>query len=95
MASLWGRRDTQKLWCGPEAGIDPSRSLENQKETDLLWIRDTFLCHEGLFDKVVVHGHSIIPEPEIRENRIGIDTGAFYSNVLTCLVLEGNTQEIL
>jgi|TARA_R110001606_G_scaffold64419_2_gene149541 serine/threonine protein phosphatase 1 len=77
------------------AGIDPSRSLENQKETDLLWIRDTFLCHEGLFDKVVVHGHSIIPEPEIRENRIGIDTGAFYSNVLTCLVLEGNTQEIL
>ncbi len=77
------------------AGVDPSRSLEDQKETDLLWIRDTFLCHEGLFDKVIVHGHSIIPEPEIKENRIGIDTGAFYSNVLTCLVLEGNTKEIL
>ena len=77
------------------AGIDPDRSIENQKEHDLLWIRDNFLGHTGLFEKVIVHGHSIIPEPEFKDNRIGIDTGAFYSNILTCLVLEGNSKEIL
>ncbi|MCC3303867.1 metallophosphoesterase family protein [Sneathiella sp. HT1-7] len=77
------------------AGIEPDRALDDQKEHDLLWIRDEFLEHTGLFDKVIVHGHSIIPEPEFKENRIGIDTGAFYSNILTCLVLEGESKEIL
>jgi|TARA_R100000149_G_C5871003_1_gene134984 serine/threonine protein phosphatase 1 len=77
------------------AGIDPTNPIDGQREHDLLWIRDSFLSHEGLYEKVVVHGHSIIPEPEFRENRIGIDTGAFYSNVLTCLVLEGDRKEIL
>ncbi|MZR29689.1 metallophosphoesterase family protein [Sneathiella litorea] len=77
------------------AGIEPGKSIDNQKEHDLLWIRDAFLEHEGLYEKVIVHGHSIIPEPELKDNRIGIDTGAFYSNLLTCLVLEGGTKEIL
>lgn len=77
------------------AGIEPSRPIDDQKEHDLLWIRDDFLGHADLFEKVVVHGHSIIPEPEFKDNRIGIDTGAFYSNILTCLVLEGDTKEIL
>ncbi|MDF2368159.1 metallophosphoesterase family protein [Sneathiella sp.] len=77
------------------AGIEPGRPVDDQKEHDLLWIRDDFLEHTGLFDKVIVHGHSIIPEPEFKDNRIGIDTGAFYSNILTCLVLEGESKEIL
>ncbi len=77
------------------AGIEPGRPIDDQKEHDLLWIRDDFLEHTGLFDKVIVHGHSIIPEPEFKDNRIGIDTGAFYSNILTCLVLEGESKEIL
>ncbi len=77
------------------AGIEPGTAIDEQREHDLLWIRDSFLAHEGLYEKVVVHGHSIIPEPEFRENRIGIDTGAFYSNILTCLVLEGDRKEIL
>ena len=77
------------------AGIDPGQPLEKQKERDLLWIRDEFLSHEGLYEKVIVHGHSIIPEPEFKDNRIGIDTGAFYSNNLTCLVLEGTDKDIL
>lgn len=77
------------------AGIEPGRPIDDQKEHDLLWIRDDFLEHTGLFEKIIVHGHSIIPEPEFKENRISIDTGAFYSNVLTCLVLEGDSKEIL
>ena len=77
------------------AGIDPGRSLEKQKARDLHWIRDEFLSHQGLYEKIIVHGHSIIPEPEFKSNRIGIDTGAFYSGNLTCLVLEGTDKDIL
>lgn len=77
------------------AGVDPANPVDEQREHDMLWIRNSFLSHEGLYEKVIVHGHSIIPEPEFKENRIGIDTGAFYSNVLSCLVLEGDRKEIL
>jgi serine/threonine protein phosphatase 1 len=77
------------------AGVDPTLSLENQKEEDLLWIRDNFLLHEQAYEKVIIHGHSITPSPEFKSNRIGIDTGAFYSDKLTCLVLEGDDKQIL
>jgi len=54
-----------------------------------LWIRDDFLLHEQDFCKVVVHGHTPVMEPDIRPNRINIDTGAYATGKLTCLVLEG------
>jgi serine/threonine protein phosphatase 1 len=71
------------------AGLKPRVSLEDQRERDLLWIRDDFL--DSTFDhgKTVVHGHSICWEPEIKGNRINVDTGAFASGVLTSLVLDG------
>lgn len=77
------------------AGIDPDKALDRQTPVDLLWIRDDFLESEEDFGKVVVHGHSVTERPEIRENRIGIDTGACYTNALTCLVLQGNTHRFL
>ncbi|MCR9212711.1 MAG: metallophosphoesterase [Proteobacteria bacterium] len=77
------------------AGVDPSLSLKDQKPRALYWIRDEFLAHEDAYEKIVVHGHSISKTPEFKSNRIGIDTGAFYSNTLTCLVLDGNSKEIL
>ncbi|PHQ72035.1 MAG: metallophosphoesterase [Sneathiella sp.] len=77
------------------AGIDPTVALSAQKERDLLWIRDEFLLHGDAYEKVIVHGHSITPAPEFKTNRIGIDTGAFYSNKLTCLVLDGKNKDIL
>lgn len=77
------------------AGIDPRRALDEQKRTDLLWIRDRFLNHQGQLDKVVVHGHTIFDSVVDHGNRIGIDTGAFRSGVLTALVLEGEQRQIL
>lgn len=77
------------------AGVRPGRSLEEQTKEDLLWIRDAFLFSADDFGKVVVHGHTISPEPEFQPNRIGIDTGAFASGVLTCLVLDGDERQIL
>src|SRR5262249_62009612 len=71
------------------AGVRPGIRLSEQAPDDLLWIRDEFLTSTADFGKIVVHGHTITRGPDVRRNRIGIDTGAFASNVLTCLVLNG------
>lgn len=77
------------------AGIDPARPLGEQKRSDCLWIRERFLNHEGPLEKVVVHGHTIFQKVMDCGNRIGIDTGAFRSGVLTALVLESDQRRVL
>ena len=77
------------------AGVRPGIPLEQQHQQDLLWIRDDFLLHEEDFGKVVVHGHTPATQPEIRPNRINIDTGAYATGRLTCLVLEGDRMSFL
>ena len=74
------------------AGIDPKRPIAQQKRKDMLWIRDRFLSHQGQLEKVVVHGHTIFDTVMDCGNRIGIDTGAFRSGVLTALMLEGDQK---
>jgi serine/threonine protein phosphatase 1 len=76
-------------------GVRPGVLFEEQSEHDLIWIREPFLQSNADFGLTIVHGHSIVKTPEVRDNRIGIDTGAFKSGVLTCLVLEGETREFL
>ncbi|HVF94555.1 MAG TPA: metallophosphoesterase [Sphingomonas sp.] len=71
------------------AGIRPGRRLADQTVDDLLWIREPFLGATRSFEKMIVHGHSWDgPEPVVRSNRIGIDTGAYQTGVLTCLRIE-------
>ncbi|MGE0714183.1 MAG: metallophosphoesterase [Alphaproteobacteria bacterium] len=77
------------------AGIRPWVPIDRQVAADLLWIRDPFLRWEAPLGAVVVHGHTITRAPDIRTNRIGIDTGAYASGVLTCLVLEGTERRFL
>ena len=77
------------------AGVRPGIPLKQQSKEDLLWIREDFLSHEEQFEKVIVHGHTPVINPDIRPNRINIDTGAFATGRLTCLVLEGQTLEII
>ncbi len=77
------------------AGIRPGVPLARQRRDDLLWIREPFLSSGADHGKVVVHGHSISPQPEVFTNRIGIDTGAFMTGRLTCLVLEGTEHRFL
>ena len=72
------------------AGLNPKRSLEEQKKGDLRWIRERFLNHQDAFSHVVVHGHTIFEDIERTDHRIGIDTGAFRTGRLTALVLEGD-----
>jgi serine/threonine protein phosphatase 1 len=71
------------------AGVRPGIPLRQQHRKDLLWIREEFLLHEEDFGKIVVHGHTPAREPDVRSNRINIDTGAYATGRLTCLVLEG------
>ena len=70
------------------AGVRPGVPLARQREEDLLWIREEFLDSRADFGKVVVHGHTPCEAPELRPNRINVDTGAFMSGQLTCAVLE-------
>jgi serine/threonine protein phosphatase 1 len=77
------------------AGIRPDRALDNQDRDDLLWIRGEFLFSDVDYGAVVVHGHTISDEPQTRPNRIGIDTGAYYTDRLTALALEGDRVSFL
>ena len=77
------------------AGAKPGVELQSQTAQALLWIRDEFLQFEGAFGKIVIHGHSPNAGPEIKKNRINIDTGAYASSVLTALVLEGESRRFL
>lgn len=77
------------------AGIRPRVPLEEQDPEDLLWIRDEFLASSTDHGKVVVHGHTPNYEPQVLANRIGIDTGACFTGVLTCLVLENDRRRLL
>ena len=71
------------------AGIRPGVEVDQQSQTDLRWIREPFLFDETDHGFLVVHGHTIRPEVEEMPNRIGIDTGAYKSGVLTALAIEG------
>ena len=77
------------------AGVRPGVALSDQDPGDLIWIRHEFLDADDDFGAVVVHGHTIVEAPERRSNRIGIDTGAFATGRLTCLVLDGGEQTFL
>jgi serine/threonine protein phosphatase 1 len=77
------------------AGVRPRVSLAEQATEDCLYIREPFLSHRGSFGKIVVHGHTPVREPDVRANRIGIDTGGFFTGRLTALRLEGESRGFL
>ena len=74
------------------AGIRPGVPIDDQVQSDLRWIREPFLFDETDHGCVVVHGHTISAEVEERPNRIGIDTGAYRTGILTALAIEGNER---
>ena len=77
------------------AGIRPGIPLAKQREEDLLWIRQEFLLCEDDFSKIVVHGHTPVAQVDMRPNRINIDTGAYATGTLTCLMLESDKMRVI
>ena len=77
------------------AGVRPGVDPELQKEADLLWVRREFMDSKQDHGVRVVHGHTILDHPEVRPNRISLDTGAYATGVLTCAVLEEDRVRFL
>jgi len=77
------------------AGIRPGIPLGAQSSDDLIWIREPFLESDDDHGAVVVHGHTPARAPEVRRNRINVDTGAVYGGPLTVLALDGALYRFL
>lgn len=77
------------------AGVKPDQPLTSQRPSDLRWIRNEFLNHRGAMEKIIVHGHTITDEIEIRPNRIGLDTGAYSSGRLSAMGFEADRRWVL
>jgi serine/threonine protein phosphatase 1 len=77
------------------AGIRPGIPLDKQDNEDRFWIRDEFLNSRKSHGVMVVHGHSIQTEVELRANRIGLDTGAYATGRLTVIGLESGDRWFL
>lgn len=77
------------------AGVKPGVPLEKQTEEHLLWIKEEFLLSDDDHGKMIVHGHTPVAEPDFHPNRINIDTGAYATGKLTCLVIEGDRAAVL
>jgi serine/threonine protein phosphatase 1 len=72
------------------AGIRPGIPLSEQREADLLWIREEFLHSQRNFGKYIVHGHTPVRSAEVLANRANIDTGAYATGNLTLLSIQGS-----
>jgi serine/threonine protein phosphatase 1 len=72
------------------AGVRPGIALADQREVDLLWMRDPFLKSKADFGAIVVHGHTPGTEPEVRPNRINLDTACFATGRLTAGVFDAD-----
>ena len=72
------------------AGVDPQQPLAAQAESVLLWIREPFLSHTGDFGRLIVHGHTpqMTGAPDLRSNRLNIDTAAVFGGPLTAAVFD-------
>ncbi|MBR7619220.1 serine/threonine protein phosphatase [Phenylobacterium sp. 20VBR1] len=93
---------SMKLWVEfgdylfVHAGVRPGVPIERQSPTDLLWIRQEFLAAEVPYPgKVVVHGHTPMRQPDLRRWRIGIDTGAYASGILSAIRLRGFERTLI
>jgi len=77
------------------AGVRPGVPLSEQSDDDLMWIRYEFLASDALYDKVIVHGHTPANPMEILVNRINVDTCAYDTGILSCLILEGKSYRVI
>jgi serine/threonine protein phosphatase 1 len=94
---IGGFVDTLKIgdYLFVHAGIRPGLDLSLQSQTDLRWIRSPFLDCDDDHGVIVVHGHTISETVDERSNRIGIDTGAYRTGLLSALAVEGERRWFL
>ncbi len=71
------------------AGVDASRTLEEQTDRDLYWSRAAFIASKRPFSHRIVHGHTPVDQPYADNRRIAVDTGAYATGTLTAARFEG------
>jgi len=77
------------------AGARPGVALDRQSSKDLMWIRQPFLDSQTSFERVVVHGHTPTTAVHVDQRRIGVDTKAYDTGVLSAVRLEGTERSLL
>lgn len=77
------------------AGIRPFIPLDQQTETDLVWIREPFLSEPSPHGPLIVHGHTALPEAKHYGNRLNIDSSAAYGGPLSAVVIQGRKAWLL
>lgn len=82
--------DGERLFV--HAGIRPGRPLREQTDKDMMWIRDEFLGHNGGFGRTVVHGHTPSEEATVSPFRVGLDTRAYHTGVLSAACFEAGAR---
>lgn len=70
------------------AGIRPGIAIDDQTETDLVWIRHDFLDDRRDHGPLIVHGHTAIAEPTHHGNRVNIDSSVAYGGPMTAIAVE-------
>jgi serine/threonine protein phosphatase 1 len=83
--------DEQRFFV--HAGVRPGVPLQQQSKNDLLWIREPFLSDSRDHGLYIVHGHTPIRSrvPELRRNRLNLDTGAYFGGPLTAAGFDEST----
>jgi serine/threonine protein phosphatase 1 len=79
------------------AGIDPAKPLAQQNDHDRIWIREPFLSSRETFERLIIHGHTplMTAKPDVRTNRINLDTGAVFGGPLTAAAFRVDRHEPL
>ncbi len=77
------------------AGVNPDEPLGAQGGETFMYIRGRFLRAQKACDYVVVHGHTPMEAPENLDWRISIDTGVYFTGVLTAVRLRGDERTLL
>lgn len=76
------------------AGIRPGIPMEKQTRDDLLWIREPFLSSTADHGRLICHGHTPTRGslPNIKPNRVNVDTGAVFGGPLTAAAFNKSEQ---
>jgi serine/threonine protein phosphatase 1 len=81
----WFHEDEQYLYV--HAGLRPNVPIAEQDRQDFIWIRDEFIFSPTGIEKKVIFGHTPFARPLVKNDKIGIDTGAVYGGALTAIEL--------
>ena len=77
-------------------GVDAGVPMDRQSRKFVLWRRWSWGEDVELPGRILVHGHDVVGDhPLITPTRIAVDTGAYESNVLSCVVLGGERPRVI